>query len=77
MLAAYLPGRRYVALGTDGFGRSDTRVALRDFFEVDRVSIALAALQALADSGRIARAKFVAAAQKLARGKGDPPPWQR
>lgn len=77
MLAAYLPGRRYVALGTDGFGRSDTRVALRDFFEVDRASIALAAMQALADSGRIPREKFVAAAEKLAHGQGEPPPWQR
>jgi pyruvate dehydrogenase E1 component len=38
---------RYVALGTDGFGRSDTRAALRAFFEVDRRSIALAALHAL------------------------------
>ncbi len=38
---------RYVTLGTDGFGRSDTRAALREFFEVDRRSIALAALDAL------------------------------
>ncbi|MGE5714823.1 MAG: alpha-ketoglutarate dehydrogenase [Betaproteobacteria bacterium] len=47
---------RYVALGTDGFGRSDTRAALRAFFEVDRRSIALAALQvvdpALAERAR-------------------------
>ena len=40
---------RYVTLGTDGFGRSDTRAALREFFEVDRRSIALAALRALND----------------------------
>ena len=40
-------GDRYIALGTDGFGRSDTRAALRAFFEVDRRSIALAALDAL------------------------------
>jgi len=39
-------GRRYVALGTDGFGRSDTRASLRAFFEVDRVSIVRAALAA-------------------------------
>jgi len=77
MLAAYLPGRRYVALGTDGFGRSDTRVALRDFFEVDRASIALAAMQALADSGKISRERFVAAADKLAHGQSASPPWQR
>ncbi len=40
-------GRRYVALGTDGFGRSDTRVALRKFFGVDRDAIVAAALNAL------------------------------
>jgi len=46
---AYLPeGRRYRTLGTDGFGRSDTRAALRRFFAVDAGSIAQAALQALA-----------------------------
>ena len=38
---------RYITLGTDGFGRSDTRRALRDFFGVDRTSIASAALQLL------------------------------
>jgi pyruvate dehydrogenase E1 component len=45
----------YVALGTDGFGRSDTRAALRDFFEVDRRYIAVAALSALADGGQLNR----------------------
>ncbi|MGA7986481.1 MAG: pyruvate dehydrogenase (acetyl-transferring), homodimeric type [Burkholderiales bacterium] len=40
-------GRRYVSLGTDGFGRSDTRVALRKFFGVDRDAIVAAALAAL------------------------------
>ncbi|MCX7052083.1 MAG: pyruvate dehydrogenase (acetyl-transferring), homodimeric type, partial [Proteobacteria bacterium] len=49
MVASYLPGRRFIALGTDGFGRSDTRTALRAFFEVDRASVVRAALQALAD----------------------------
>ena len=39
----------YVALGTDGFGRSDTRANLRRFFEVDRHSVAVAALAALGD----------------------------
>ena len=48
-------GRRYVTLGTDGFGRSDTRQALRAFFEVDRHHIALAALKALADDGVVPR----------------------
>jgi pyruvate dehydrogenase E1 component len=40
------PGRRYVTLGTDGFGRSDTRAALREFFGVDAASIAAAARSA-------------------------------
>jgi pyruvate dehydrogenase E1 component len=45
----------FVALGTDGFGRSDTRAALRDFFEVDRRHIAVAALSALVESGHLDR----------------------
>ena len=45
----------FVALGTDGFGRSDTREKLREFFEVDRRSVALAALNALAGAGTIER----------------------
>jgi pyruvate dehydrogenase E1 component len=50
MIASYLPGRRFIALGTDGFGRSDTRAALRAWFEVDRASIVRAARQAIAGS---------------------------
>jgi pyruvate dehydrogenase E1 component len=50
----YMPeGRRYIALGTDGFGRSDTRAKLREFFEVDRRYVAVAALRGLADDGKI------------------------
>jgi len=49
---AFLPaGRRYLTLGTDGFGRSDTRAALRAFFGVDAGSIARAARLALATPG--------------------------
>jgi pyruvate dehydrogenase E1 component, homodimeric type len=51
-LRPYVP-RRYVVLGTDGFGRSDTRQALRHFFEVDRYWVTVAALKALADDGVI------------------------
>ncbi len=47
----FIGERRFVTLGTDGFGRSDTREALRAFFEVDRHHVALAALKALADDG--------------------------
>ena len=45
--------RAYTVLGTDGFGRSDTRVALRDFFEIDSRYIVLAALRSLADDGAL------------------------
>jgi pyruvate dehydrogenase E1 component len=51
----FMQDRRYVTLGTDGFGRSDTRTALRAYFEVDRHHIALAALKALADDGLMPR----------------------
>jgi len=64
-IRAYLPlGRRYVTLGTDGFGRSDTRAHLRAFFEVDRHWIAHAALAALAAEGAVP-AKEVARAMEL------------
>jgi pyruvate dehydrogenase E1 component len=55
LVAPYVEAR-FVVLGTDGFGRSDTRAALRDFFEVDRRHVALAALDALAREGRLERA---------------------
>ena len=45
------PGRRYTSLGTDGFGRSDTREALRRFFETDAPHVALAVLSELAAEG--------------------------
>jgi pyruvate dehydrogenase E1 component len=50
----WVPGQ-YVVLGTDGFGRSDGREALRHHFEVDRKSVVVAALKALADEGSIER----------------------
>jgi pyruvate dehydrogenase E1 component len=48
----FVPGR-YRVLGTDGFGRSDVRERLRHFFEVNRASIALAALKSLSDDGQL------------------------
>lgn len=57
---AFIP-RRYVVLGTDGFGRSDTRSQLRHFFEVDRYYIAVAALTALMDEGTISKDVVVSA----------------
>ncbi|MBL0168443.1 MAG: pyruvate dehydrogenase (acetyl-transferring), homodimeric type [Propionivibrio sp.] len=59
-----LLNRRYVTLGTDGFGRSDTREALRHFFEVDRRWVTVAALKALADDGVIERSKVAEAFAK-------------
>ena len=59
----YVP-RRYTVLGTDGFGRSDTREKLRHFFEVDRHWVVLASLLSLADDGAIERAKVAEAIQK-------------
>ena len=56
----YVPGR-YTVLGTDGFGRSDSRQKLRHFFEVDRYFVALAALKSLADEGRIPAEKVAEA----------------
>jgi pyruvate dehydrogenase E1 component len=73
LVRPYVPAR-YVALGTDGFGRSDTRAALRDFFEVDARHIAVATLAALEGKG----AKL--AAEAVRRYGIDPaarPPWQR
>jgi pyruvate dehydrogenase E1 component len=61
-VARWLPGRLF-SLGTDGFGMSDTREALRRHFEVDAASIAIAALEALRLDGK-ATAKEVAAALK-------------
>ena len=54
----------YTVLGTDGFGRSDTRAALRRFFEVNCHHIVLATLDTLARAGRIERALCVQAMQR-------------
>jgi pyruvate dehydrogenase E1 component len=48
--------RSFTVLGTDGFGRSDTRAQLREFFEVDRRYVVLAAMTALAEEGVVPRA---------------------
>jgi pyruvate dehydrogenase E1 component len=60
----WVPGR-YTVLGTDGYGRSDSRAALRYHFEVDRRFIVLAALTALADEGKIDRATVGKAIEAL------------
>ncbi|GAC1540942.1 MAG: hypothetical protein NVS3B16_03720 [Vulcanimicrobiaceae bacterium] len=66
--------RRFHALGTDGYGRSDYRRKLRDFFEVDRRWIALAALKALADDGTIERRVVAEAIATLAIDPNKPNP---
>jgi pyruvate dehydrogenase E1 component len=58
----WVPGR-YAVLGTDGFGRSDSRAELRRFFEVDRHYVVVATLKALADEGKLA-ARVVTQAMK-------------
>ena len=63
-LREFVPGR-YVVLGTDGFGRSDTRDKLRKFFEVSREYIVLAALKALADEGKFEAQQLVEAMRSL------------
>ena len=60
----WVPGRYHV-LGTDGYGRSDSRAALRDFFEVDRRWVTVAALKALADEGRLDVATVTDAIQRF------------
>jgi len=69
-------GGRYVTLGTDGFGRSDSRAALRRHFEVDRNYIAVAALKALADEARVDRATVIRAIEALGVDPAKPVPWK-
>ena len=66
--------RRYTVLGTDGFGRSDTREKLRYFFEVDRHWVTLASLAALAEDGTIERQKLADAIKKYGIDPGKPNP---
>jgi pyruvate dehydrogenase E1 component len=67
--------RRFLVLGTDGFGRSDTREKLRHFFEVDRFYVAVAALKALADDGAVPAAKVAEAMKKYGIDPSKPAPW--
>jgi pyruvate dehydrogenase E1 component len=64
MVARWLP-EPYLALGTDGYGRSDTREALRDYFEIDPPHIAAAALTGLARGGNLAPATAAAMIAEL------------
>ena len=67
--------RRYTVLGTDGFGRSDTRESLRSFFEVDRRHVVVAALEALAAEGALPRQKAAEAILEYQIDADAPDPW--
>ena len=74
-IRAFVPkGRNFTALGTDGFGRSDTRVKLREFFEVNRYYVTVAALKALADDGVIAQTVVAEAVAKYGLDSNKPNP---
>ena len=68
-IARFVPGRPFVPLGTDGFGRTDTREALRRFFEIDAGHVVVAVLAALAAEGEV---KAEAVADAIARYDIDP-----
>ncbi len=65
---------KFVALGTDGFGRSDSREALRDFFEVNRYYVVVAALKALSDGGKLPVATVAEAVKKYSLDANKPNP---
>ena len=67
----------FVALGTDGFGRSDSRANLRDFFEVDRYHVVVAALNALADQGKLEKVVVQQAIEKYGIATETAPSWKR
>ncbi|MBT8049698.1 MAG: pyruvate dehydrogenase (acetyl-transferring), homodimeric type [Gammaproteobacteria bacterium] len=64
-IRGFLPQEDYIVLGTDGFGRSDTREQLRRFFEVDRYHITYAALYALYRGGTLSMGELTAARESL------------
>lgn len=74
LIRGWVP-HRYITLGTDGFGRSDTRAALRSFFEVDHMSIAFAAIKALADEGTIDRSVLSEFMSRYEYKPAVSPPW--
>ena len=71
----YVTDRKFTVLGTDGFGRSDTRKQLRKFFEVNRYYVVVAALKALADDGQIPLKTVSEALKKYAIDVSKPAPW--
>jgi pyruvate dehydrogenase E1 component len=76
LIAPYVPGQ-FVALGTDGFGRSDNRPALRRFFEVDRHSIVLATLHTLGQLGDLPQQSAAQAIERYRIDTEVAAPWRR
>jgi pyruvate dehydrogenase E1 component len=74
LIRTWVP-RRYITLGTDGFGRSDTRAALRRFFEVDRQAIVVAALKALSDEKQVPASTVEEALGRYAIARETANPW--
>ncbi|MBI3231390.1 MAG: pyruvate dehydrogenase (acetyl-transferring), homodimeric type [Burkholderiales bacterium] len=74
-IRAFMPkGRTYKVLGTDGFGRSDSRVKLREFFEVNRYYITVSALKSLAEEGAISTSVVAQAITKYGLDPNKPNP---
>jgi pyruvate dehydrogenase E1 component len=72
---AFVPkGRSYKVLGTDGFGRSDSRAKLREFFEVNRHYVTVAALKSLSDEGAISASVVAQAITKYGINPNKPNP---
>jgi pyruvate dehydrogenase E1 component len=71
----YINDRKFSVLGTDGFGRSDTRKQLRKFFEVNRYYVVIAALKALADEGQVPLKTVSEAIKKYGIDVTKPAPW--
>ena len=76
LIAGFVP-KRYVALGTDGYGRSDTREALRSFFETDAPSIVVTVLSELAAAGEIDRQRVAEAVAHYDLATETAPSWER
>ena len=76
LISSYL-SNSFKALGTDGFGRSDTRENLRKFFEIDKFQIVIAALDALCDQGKIPKSVLKSALKKYNINVNSEHPWNK
>jgi len=76
LISSYL-SNSFTALGTDGFGRSDTRENLRKFFEIDKFHIIIATLDALCDQGKISKSVLELAIKNYNINGNLEHPWNR